>query len=62
MPDQVALVTRSEYDEVETIAVAEDMATAQAYADQWNLDNINNLSGRPAAAGWLVPFIAAGAR
>jgi hypothetical protein len=59
MPDQVALVTRGEYSDMEVIAVAEDTATARAYADRWNLDNIDRLSGRPAAAGWLVPFIAA---
>lgn len=62
MPDQIVLVTRGEYSDTEVIAAAADEATAKAYADQWNLDNIDRLSGRPAAVGERVPFIAAGAR
>lgn len=60
----VVLITTGEYGEVRTVAVAESEAAAQAWADRYNLDNLDAIRGGAyqAVVGERVPFAAAGAR
>lgn len=63
-PTEVYLITAGEYLDERTIAVAETREAGQAWADRWNLDNLDNFASGAdkAVVGERVPFIAAGTR
>jgi hypothetical protein len=64
MMTEVHLITAGEYLDERTIAVAETAEAGQAWADRWNLDNLDHIASAAdkAVVGAKVPFIPAGGR
>lgn len=61
---EVFLITAGEYLDHRVIAVAETAEGGQAWADHWNLDNLDHIGSDAdkAVVGERVPFIAGGDR